>query len=54
LYPVVDYPDADLKVPSQFFDGKFLGPLQNRRWDFVAITNPVDHASGERLAFGAA
>src|SRR5260370_4021288 len=54
LDPVMDYPDADLKVPSQFFDGKFFGSLQNRCWDFVAITNPIDHAIGERLAFGAA
>src|ERR1700726_4733026 len=54
LYPVVDDPDTDLKVSSQFFDGKFFGSLQNRRWDFVAITNPIDHAIGEWLAFGAA
>ena len=25
----MDDPDADLKVPSQFFDGKFFGSLQN-------------------------
>ena len=50
----MDYADADLKVPSQFFDGKFLGSLQNGRWDFVAITNPMNHTTGEWLAFGAA
>ena len=28
LNPVVDGSGTDLKVPSQFFDGKFFGPLQ--------------------------
>ena len=52
--PVVDYVNADLKVGSQLFDGKFFGSLQYRRWDSIALTNPLDHVFGEWLAFGAA
>jgi hypothetical protein len=43
--------DADLKMPRQFFNGEFFGPLQHGGGDAVPVTDPLDHALGKGLAF---